>query len=345
MSSHLPDPPPRSPRVSGEHVPPSLLAFDARLSFVSHSTAYLDALERVKRYARHPDLTVMFDGESGTGKSCLARYLHVLSPRAARVFHEVSLAALDDGLASSDLFGHVRGAFTDARENRRGHFLAAHGGTLFLDEIGKASPAVQKKLLRVLETREIWPVGADRAVPVDVRLVLATNISIDGLVAAGQFLPDLHARLGLFQIRIPPLRERRTDIPTLVSYFATQHAQASGYARAPDIHPELMSALQHAPWPYNLRQLDATIHRLMIDADGADILTPSHCTDDLAYLRAFSGGVGLLTPRSVERVVEEIGSVSGAARRLGIARTTVYRRLKGLGADAPHPTGDDIAHE
>jgi len=289
------------------------------------SRAYRNALERIERFARDRTATILIEGESGTGKTRVARHLHQRSPRASGPFHSVVLSTLDDSLASSELFGHVTGAFTDARRNRAGHFVSANGGTLFLDEIGKASRAVQQKLLHAAEYGEIRAVGSDRDIRVDVRIVLASNISLDDLVEQGEFLPDLFARVATFRVVLPPLRERRVDIPLLVEEYVAKHAPQCGYADPPSVDPALMRALQSASWPYNLRQLDATVHRILVDADGAAAIALDHCTDDLSYLREVAGVGAALDADRVDSAIARAGSIAGAARLLGVDRTTVHR--------------------
>jgi DNA-binding NtrC family response regulator len=239
----------------------------------------------------------------------------------------VVLSTLDDNLAASDLFGHVRGAYTDARQNRSGCFSSASGGTLFLDEIGKASASVQRKLLHAIERREIWPVGSDRPIRIDVRLVAATNVPLVELVASAGFLPDLLARLSAFRVRIPSLRERAGDIPALVDQFLDARATQCGYAAGPpSMETRLLRLLQAAEWPNNLRQLDATVQRLLINADGARVLTLEHLGDDIADLEA-PASEQTLTPARVRQVVEAAGSKTDAARLLGVTRQTVHRYL------------------
>lgn len=308
----------------------SACADSSEPTFVGQSPQIHDALRHAERFARHSHITVLLEGESGTGKSFVAKYIHLRSGRARGPFHQVILSALDDNLAASDLFGHLSGAYTDARQSRPGYFVAANKGTLFLDEIGKASGSVQRKLLHAIEHKEIRPVGGDRAVRVDVRLVAATNLSLQTLVDRGSFLEDLAARLTNFRIRLPALRERRQDIPALVHQFIALRSGSFGYhpARRPRVHPELMQALQTADWPYNLRQLDGVLQCLMMEADGAAGLTPDHCVGELSYLRESVVKRNPVTPEIVQATMAQTRSVAVTARTLGISRWTVYRHLE-----------------
>lgn len=292
----------------------------------------LAALRSIESLAPYEHATVLIEGESGTGKSYAARLLHQKSPRARAIFHAVVLSELDDNLAASDLFGHLSGSYTDARQNRPGHFVTANRGTLFLDEIGKASGAVQRKLLHAIEHREIRPVGADRAVRVDVRLVTASNIPLETLVAHGAFLDDLAARLVHFRVRLPPLRERREDIPALVRQFMTLRAATCGHPlRVPRVHADLMAILCRADWPYNLRQLDGVLQRVMMEAAnaGSDELTPEHCPEDTrAMLRGKAPKRQMPTPEEVRDRMLELKSPGRTADSLGISRWTVGRYLQ-----------------
>jgi two-component system, NtrC family, response regulator HydG len=294
------------------------------------SAAYLRVLGQVERFARSGRAPVLLEGESGTGKTQLARQLHRLSPRASGAFQYIVLSALDDSLAGSELFGHVTGAFTDARYTRAGHFATASNGTLFLDEIGKASRAIQQKLLHAVEYGEIRPIGSDRDVRVDVRIVAASNVSLARLSAEDRFLPDLYARLSAFRIELPPLRHRRADIPILVDYFVRLRAGDAGYDFIPAVHADLMQSLQQAPWPNNIRQLDGTIFRLLVDASGAQELSLNHCIDELVYLKTpdTCDDQPLTAEAAVEAIARAGGSVTGAARILGVDRTTVHRARK-----------------
>lgn len=303
------------------------------------SKAFKVVLDQVARFASDDAITIVFEGESGTGKNWLARLAHQLSRRSAREFYEKSVATIVDTLAGSELFGHVVGAYTDARSLRPGAFQSANHGTLFIDEVGKATREVQKLLLGAIEERVISPVGSDRPIRVDVRLLMATNVSLKSLVAEHLFLPDLYARLGPFRIHLPPLRERRDDIPDLARYFLAQHALRRGYsAGLPTIHPALMTALEHAYWEYNLRELDGAMHRLIVEADSAAELTFEHCVADFEYLRGRSRGrPSKPSPASIAATVERTDSIADAARALSVSRSTVYRRLAKSKKDSPCP--------
>lgn len=294
------------------------------------SQAFQRVMSQLERFARDPHATVLLEGESGTGKTTLSRYVHRASPRAAAPYQHVVLSTLDDGLAGSELFGHVIGAYTDAKSSRAGHFVSANGGTIFLDEIGKASLSVQQKLLHVIEYGEIRPIGSDREIRLDVRIVAAANVALEKMVTQGTFLSDLYARLSSFRVRLPSLRERRADIPILVHAYVAAHAARCGRLQVPEIDEPLMHALQGAPWPNNLRQLDATVHRLLVEADGAAVITLDHCRDDLSYL---TGHARSLTADVVDDALTSAGTVSGAARILGVDRGTVYRFQRKRRAD------------
>jgi DNA-binding NtrC family response regulator len=304
-----------------------------RLQF--RSGGYLRALARLQKFARAGTVPILLEGESGTGKTQHASYVHRQSERAEGPFQIAILSAIADGFAASELFGHVAGAFTDARQSRPGLFASAAGGTLFLDEIGKSSRSVQQLLLHVVEYGEMRPLGSDRVVRTDARVVSASNKPLSRLVAEDRFLPDLHARLANFRVELPPLRDRRADIPILVEEYVSRHAYGYGYATEPAVHPELMTALEGAPWPNNLRELDATIQRLLIDADGASVLTTDLCVGDLAHLRQRGKPKpGTLCRADVDRAIATAGDVSKAARLLEVDRSTVYRILQRRRADA-----------
>ncbi len=297
----------------------------------AESLAFRRVLATLRRFAPVRPACIVLEGETGTGKNFLARYVHDISPWSREPFREANLAAMDDALAGSELFGHVRGAFTDARSHRSGHFVLAHRGTLLLDELGKASLPVQRRLLRVVETGECWPIGAERSVPVDARLVVATNVSLAQLAEEGAFLPDLLARLGAFHVRVPALRERAEDIPVLIEGALVRQAPKVGYLRPPEVSPRLMDVLCSYHWPHNVRQLEAVTLRLLVDAQRSKILQEHLCEGDLEYLRRRPAGEVVLSPQVIREAVRYTGSVVAAASHLGVHRSTLYRALKGPG--------------
>jgi DNA-binding NtrC family response regulator len=310
-----------------ESLRPHSTPYDAPPEF--GSAAFREALRQAEKFARDSTATVLIEGEAGTGKTLLARRLHDMSPRRQGPFRSCVLSALDDALASDELFGHVPGAFTGAREARAGVFATAARGTVFLDEIGKASRPVQQKLLHAIEYREIAPLGADRQMTVDVGIVAATNIPLRRLVAEETFLPDLYARLKSFRITLPPLRERVEDIPLLVDQCLARHAGACGYQATPAVDECLMSALMRASWPDNLRELDGTIHRLLVEAEGVELLTPSLCVGDLSFLLERSTAKAPLEIGAVrEAMAQTKQKKTPAARLLGVSRSSIYRVLR-----------------
>lgn len=281
----------------------------------------------IRRLAAAPS-TVLILGESGVGKEVAARALHEHSTRAARPFVPVNCAAISAELIESELFGHVRGAFTGATETRNGLFYYAQGGTLFLDEISELSAAIQTKLLRVLEDRRIRPVGSNREIPVDVRIVAASNRDLAAEVAAGRFRPDLFYRLDVLTLRIPPLRERPEDIPALVRHFMLQLAAHLAVPPLP-LYPEVMQALRGYDWPGNARELRNFVERSLILGH-----YPLDALEREADELDDGGGAGADSERlaEVERrhvlavLAAANGNKSEAARRLGISRKTLERK-------------------
>jgi two-component system response regulator AtoC len=214
--------------------------------------------------------TVLITGETGTGKEMVARAIHFHSAQREMPLVKVNCAAIPENLLESELFGHVRGAFTGALTNKKGKFALDDGGTIFLDEIGTMAPPLQSKLLRVLQEREFEPVGSERSQKVDLRVVSATNRDIRQMVTDGRFQEDLFYRLNVIPIHIPPLRERREDIPLLVEHFIRKHAQRAG-KRIDGIEPAVLAALEGADWPGNVRELENTVERAVVMSPGAVI--------------------------------------------------------------------------
>jgi DNA-binding NtrC family response regulator len=276
------------------------------------------------------DANVLILGEHGTGKEVVARWLHASSARAERPMIAVNLGGIPDGLFESELFGHVRGAFTDAKSDRIGRFELAEGGTLFLDEVANLPLPQQAKLLRVLETGEFERVGASRARRADVRVIAATNADIHSEVKAGRFREDLLFRLNTVEIRIPPLRERRPDVPLLAAHFLRRYA-ARYRKTATEFAPEAMELLLRHAWPGNVRELDHAVERAVLMAEGGRVLARDF---GLGGSTDGAGALDQMSLEDVERVLIQkaltraAGNVSEAAKALGLSRSALYRRLK-----------------
>ncbi len=298
---------------------------------VAGSAAMQRVMKIVERVAP-TEATVLIRGENGTGKELIARELHRLSPRAGRVLVSVDLGAIAESLFESELFGHRKGAFTGADSDRAGRFQAANGGTLFLDEIGNLPANLQTRLLRVLESREVTPVGSDQPVDVDVRLIAATNQPLEELVADGAFREDLLYRINTITIELPPLRERLDDLPALVERFVEA---ASRKYRLPEkrVAPDALKALSAWPWPGNVRELSHTIERAVILADG-DTLSANDF--ELDQRRGAESSATLNLEDNERRLVttaleQHAGNISRAADALGITRAALYRRIEKFG--------------
>ena len=299
---------------------------------IAESTAMQPVLEMIDRVGPS-DAAVLITGDNGSGKGTVAQALHAVSARAARPLVTVNAGGLSEGVFESELFGHVKGAFTDARADRVGRFELADGGTLFLDEIANVPPGLQSKLLRVVETGEFERVGSSRTRRVDVRILSATNSDLHQEVAAGRFRQDLLFRLNTIEIHVPPLRERRSDIPPMAQHFLRLHAQRYR-KRVTAFEPAALEALLAHPWPGNVRELDHAVERavLMTQADKVR-------ASDLG-LRAAPDDGRRLDDMSLEEVESFLikkalgrfeGNVSRAAEALGLSRSALYRRLQRYG--------------
>jgi DNA-binding NtrC family response regulator len=279
------------------------------------------------------DANVLISGEHGTGKELVAQWLHAASARASRSFIAVNLGGLSEGVFESELFGHVRGAFTDAKTDRVGRFELADGGTLFLDEIGNLGLSQQAKMLRVLQSGEIERVGSSKTHKVDVRLISATNVNLHDEVAAGRFREDLLFRLNTIELALPPLRERREDIAPLAMHFLRQHANR--YRKSlKSFDPTAMQHLLEHPWPGNIRELGHAVERSVLLAQGstvraADLVlrSPSAASTRLEDL-PLEDVERLLIRKALDRYG---GNVSQAAKALGLSRSALYRRIAAYG--------------
>ena len=298
-------------------------------------------LDRVEQIA-DTDASVLIRGETGTGKEVVARLIHGASARRAGPFVAVNVAAIPEALAESELFGHVRGAFTGADKARTGRFVAAHRGTLFLDEIGEMPRGVQVKLLRALQEREVTPVGGSESIPVDVRVVAATHRNLEAMIGDGTFREDLFYRLDVVPIEIPPLRERRLDIPALAENFRNDVNAREGRA-VPGFALDVMQRLCAYEWPGNVRELENLVERLVVVAANRMVVMedlPAHLRTSVidlenATLDLPESGVDLrvfltqLEERLIAQALERTGgNKNRAAELLGMNRTTLVEKLR-----------------
>jgi DNA-binding NtrC family response regulator len=315
-------------------------------NIIGNSGALRSALDVVAKVA-DSDSTVLITGESGTGKELIARAIHYNSRRADRMLVTVNCGAIPEELLESELFGHVRGAFTNATTNREGRFLVAHGGTIFLDEIGDMSPNLQVKLLRVLQDRTFEPVGSSKSVTTDVRVIAATNQNLEEAIREKRFREDLFFRLNVIPIEVPPLRERPEDIPLLAQHFLDV-ANQEKVAAVEGFSHEALDLLGNYRWPGNVRELENLVERLVVTRSGNGEITPS----DLPKAFHAAPTVTLSTPQvpstglSFRDVVDDFESglirqaleqtqwnKNRAAQLLGLNRTTLLEKIKKKGLD------------
>jgi len=302
---------------------------------VGNSPALREVLRAVAQVAR-TDSTALIQGETGTGKELIARAIHNLSPRKERAFVRVNCAAIPLGLLESELFGHEKGAFTGAISQRVGRFELAHKGTLFLDEIGDIPLELQPKLLRVLQEQEFERLGSNRIQRVDVRLVAATNAGLAQMVAEKRFRADLYYRLNIFPIDVPPLRDRRDDIPLLVRHFVDKYARRMGKA-IDSIPNETMEALRRYAWPGNIRELQNLMERAVLLSSGPSLRVP--LTEILLSIDLnATPGANILEQAEREQILRAlrksnwvVGGPNGAAARLGLKRTSLAYKMQRLG--------------
>ncbi len=320
------------------------LEFFEKIPMVGVSSALKEIIRQSREVARHPEATVLITGESGTGKELIAKTIHHLSDRREAPFIEINCASIPENLLESELFGHEKGAFTDASSRKPGLFEAANKGTIFLDEVGEMEPAMQAKLLRVLENRSIRRVGGTRSIDVDVRVIAATNRNLKESINRGQFREDLYYRLNVFPIHIPPLRERREDIPALVSFFLEIYSRKFS-KNFREIDPRAHRLLSAYSWPGNIRELKNSIERICIMQSGPALL-PEHLPAEIgpAKIHSEKMAIGTVAEGGLEAALcrfememisaalnECRGNVLQAANLLKIPRGTLRYKMEKLG--------------
>ena len=301
---------------------------------------FVDVLELAETVAA-TESTVLISGESGTGKEVVARYIHALSDRSEGPFLSINCGALPESLLESELFGHVKGAFTGAVKDKDGLLVAGAGGTFFLDEIGEMSPATQVKLLRAIQEREVIPVGSTQSVPVDVRIIAATNRDLEEEIARGTFRSDLYYRLNVIQLHLPPLRERREDIPVLAKHFLARSSRETGESLS--LSDEAMELLTEYDWPGNVRELENALERAVV-VSGDPVIEPEALPERVREAPpprlAATDAPANPTMEVIERAYivwvlqSEGGNKTRAAEVLGIDPSTLYRKLNRYGIDA-----------
>jgi len=303
---------------------------------ISKDPKMLDILSRIEQVAP-TNAFVLLQGESGTGKTQLARQIHKMSSRSGQAFVEVNCAAIPESLIESELFGHIKGAFTGAVHDRPGRFQAAHKGTLFLDEISELPLNLQAKLLKVLQDQQFEMVGSDKSIKVDVRIISASNTNLREAVDNGDFRADLYYRLAVIPLNVPPLRERPGDIPLLIKYFCEQLA-VRGYPSDIQCNNQSMRMMMDYPWPGNVRELANAVEHGIVCAENK-VVTPNSLPQDI---RSYSGetidttgsAIGAEDEAQRQEVLEALeqakGSRAVAATMLGIDRTTLWRRMQKL---------------
>jgi formate hydrogenlyase transcriptional activator len=313
---------------------------------IGTSPALEAVLEQVERVAP-ADSTVLIQGETGTGKELIARAIHNISSRCGRPFVKLNCAAIPLDLLESELFGHEKGAFTGAIAQKIGRFEWADKGTLFLDEVGDIPPALQPKLLRVLQEQEFERLGSTRTQKVDVRLVAATNQNLAEMVKHSEFRTDLYYRLNVFPIQLPPLRARRTDIPALVTHFVEIFSRRMG-REIEHIPEETMSALSSHDWPGNIRELQNLIERAVILSNDGILPNPLPASETQSVAIApaattLKDSERTLILHTLDSLGWVIGGPKGAASKLGLKRTTLIHKMKKLGISRPRPQSNQDA--
>ena len=295
---------------------------------IGHSAVMMKLIKVVTKVAK-TDANILITGENGTGKEMLAREIHRLSLRSRREMINVDMGAVSESLFESELFGHEKGAFTDARESRPGKFEAASGSTLFLDEIGNLPVGLQAKLLAALQNREVTRLGSNRKIPIDIRLIAATNRDLPELVKQSLFREDLYYRINTIQIEIPPLRNRREDIPLFIDYFLKKYTALYNQPGL-TIHPQAATKLERYDWPGNIRELQHTIEKAVILAE-KNVIRAADLFIRPGKSVSFSDApnLGEMERKTIEAAItQNDGNLTAAAEQLGVSRQTLYNKLK-----------------
>ncbi|MEE4196697.1 MAG: sigma-54 dependent transcriptional regulator [Bacteroidales bacterium] len=307
---------------------------DKSYSFIiGQSTAIKNILKLIDKVAP-TDANILITGENGTGKEVIAREIHRKSGRVNEVFVSVDLGAISENLFESELFGSVKGAFTDAKEDRTGRFEVASGGTLFLDEIGNLPIELQSKLLTVIQNKEIYPVGSNKPIAVDIRLICATNMDLDKMVQENQFRQDLLYRINTIHIELPPLRERTDDIPLLTDFFLQKFLEK--YQKPPlKFSEQALKKMKVHPWPGNIRELQHTVEKAVILCDHQEI-KEEHCWPEGGQItKGFIPNTLNLDENEKiiigKAIAKQKGNLSAAAKELGINRSTLYKKIEKYG--------------
>ena len=298
-------------------------------SIIGTSPEFMNVLKTVEKVAG-TDTSILITGENGTGKELIARRIHRLSNRNQELMVTVDMGAISESLFESELFGHVKGSFTDARENRTGKFELASKGTLFLDEIANLPPGSQMKLLAALQNREVTPVGSNIPLTVDIRLISATNRNLHEMVEKGLFREDLLYRINTIQIEIPPLRSRKKDIPVMAEYFLKKYSEK--YNKAPiSITGQAIEKFMKYAWPGNIRELEHTIEKAVILSESGSLKVSDFFTGSTTEVKTWEAPVKLeeMEEKMITMAIQSnSGNIKAAARQLGITRQTLYNKMK-----------------
>ena len=294
----------------------------------------MEEINRMVKKIASSDASVLILGENGTGKEVVAREIHRLSNRNHEIFVKVDLGAIPETLFESELFGHTRGSFTDAKEERDGRFVIASGGTLFLDEVGNLPLSLQSKLLSVLQNKEVFPVGASRPTPIDVRILTATNLPLEEMITQKTFREDLFYRINAIQLELPPLRERTEDIPVLAGFFLQKYREQYNKPSL-EISQNVLAGLKQHHWPGNIRELEHTIEQGVILSDKKEV-TLEHLFPGRKPAMGNTMNNSFNLEQNEKRIIEKVlrsetGNIASAARLLGINRSTLYQKMKKYG--------------